>query len=270
VWVKSPGGATEEGEAGRTAQTPARVAMIVRAAAGTNVGRRRRVNEDRFAIAPELGLYLVADGMGGHSAGQVASELAAQAALRAVRTLRDAPVGPAEKLRFAVSSANRAIFEAACERPEFAGMGTTFVGVLCLDGAVALAHVGDSRAYLVRGGCIRQLTDDHSVVGELLRRREIDPDAAREHPHRHVLTRALGVRAGVEPDLAELAPSPGDVLALCSDGLTTHVRDGEIAELLGSPALPQAGVDGLIELANARGGEDNITVVVLRWEEGGS
>ena len=242
--------------------------MILRAAAGTNVGRRRRINEDRYAIAPELGLFLVADGMGGHTAGQVASELAAQAALRAVGTLQDAAVSLAEKLRFAVSSANRAIFEAARERPELAGMGTTLVAVLAHDGRVALAHVGDSRAYLVRGGRIRQLTDDHSVVGELLRRREISADAAREHPHRHVLTRALGVRAGVEPDLAELSPAAGDVFTLCSDGLTTHVRDEEIAERLAAHAVPEAGVDALIELANSRGGEDNITVVFLRWENG--
>jgi protein phosphatase len=198
----------------------------------------------------------------------VASELAAQAALRAVATLQDAAVSLAEKLRFAVSSANRAIFEAARERPELAGMGTTLVAVLAHDGRVALAHVGDSRAYLVRGGRIRQLTDDHSVVGELLRRREISADAAREHPHRHVLTRALGVRAAVEPDLAELSPSAGDVFTLCSDGLTTHVRDEEIAEHASAGAIPEAAVDALIDLANARGGEDNITVVVLRWENG--
>ncbi len=242
--------------------------MILRAAAGTNVGRRRRINEDRYAIAPELGLFLVADGMGGHTAGQVASELAAQAALRAIGTLQDAAVSLAEKLRFAVSSANRAIFEAARERPELAGMGTTLVAVLALEGRVALAHVGDSRAYLVRQGRIRQLTDDHSVVGELLRRREISADAAREHPHRHVLTRALGVRPVVEPDLAELSPSSGDVFALCSDGLTAHVRDEEIAEHAGPAAVPESAVDALIDLANARGGEDNITIVLLRWENG--
>jgi protein phosphatase len=243
--------------------------MIVRAAAGTNVGRRRRINEDRYAIAPELGLFLVADGMGGHTAGQVASELAAQAALREVGTLQGAPVSLAEKLRSAVGSANRSIFEAARERPELAGMGTTLVALLAHEGRVALAHVGDSRAYLVRGGRIRQLTDDHSVVGELLRRREISADAAREHPHRHVLTRALGVRPVVEPDLAELSPCAGDVFALCSDGLTGHVRDEEIAEHAGPADVLEKAVDALIDLANARGGEDNITVVLLRWEDGG-
>jgi protein phosphatase len=241
--------------------------MILRAAASTHVGRRRRMNEDRYALAPDLGLYLVADGMGGHTAGQVASEMAAEAALRAVRTLQGASASLAEKLRYAVTSANREIYQTGRQQPELAGMGTTLVSVLVLEGRAALAHVGDSRAYLVRGGRIRQLTDDHSVVGELLRRREISEDAAREHPHRHVLTRALGVRPVVEPDLAELSPEPDDVFVLCSDGLTVHVEDDEIAEHVVGAADPDACVENLVDLANARGGDDNITVLVLRWEK---
>ncbi|MEN8184878.1 MAG: Stp1/IreP family PP2C-type Ser/Thr phosphatase [Myxococcota bacterium] len=241
--------------------------MILRAAASTHVGRRRRINEDRYALAPDLGLYLVADGMGGHTAGQVASELAADAALRAVRTLQDTPASLAEKLRYAVTSANREIYQTARQRPELAGMGTTLVSVLVSEGRAALGHVGDSRAYLVRAGRIRQLTDDHSVVGELLRRREISPDAAREHPHRHVLTRALGVRPMVEPDLAELSPEPEDVFVLCSDGLTAHLEDDEIAARVDAEADPDVCVESLVETANERGGEDNITVLVLRWEK---
>jgi protein phosphatase len=241
--------------------------MLLRAAAGTNVGRRRRTNEDRYALAPDLGLYLVADGMGGHTAGQVASEMAAEAALRAVQTLQGATASLSEKLRYAVTSANREIFQAGKEQPELTGMGTTLVVLLAGEGRAALAHVGDSRAYLMRGGGIRQLTDDHSVVGELLRRREISADAAREHPHRHVLTRALGVRPGVEPDLAELSPEAGDVFALCSDGLTAHLHDDEIADLITGVDEPQQAVDTLIDLANARGGEDNITVLVVRCEK---
>jgi protein phosphatase len=225
------------------------------------------MNEDRYALAPDLGLYLVADGMGGHTAGQVASEMAAEAALRAVRTLQGASASLAEKLRYAVTSANREIYQTGRQQPELAGMGTTLVSVLVLEGRAALAHVGDSRAYLVRGGRIRQLTDDHSVVGELLRRREISEDAAREHPHRHVLTRALGVRPVVEPDLAELSPEPDDVFVLCSDGLTVHVEDDEIAEHVVGAADPDACVEGLVDLANSRGGDDNITVLVLRWEK---
>lgn len=241
--------------------------MILRAAASTHVGRKRRMNEDRYALAPDLGLYLVADGMGGHTAGQVASELAAEAALRAVRTLQGTSASLSEKLRYAVTSANREIYQTGRQQPELSGMGTTLVAVLVAEGRAALAHVGDSRAYLVRGGRIRQLTDDHSLVGELLRRREISEDAARDHPHRHVLTRALGVRPVVEPDLAELSPEAGDVFVLCSDGLTVHAQDHEICQQVLEEDDPDTCVESLVELANRRGGEDNITVLVLRWEK---
>ena len=231
--------------------------MILRAAAATDVGRRRGANEDRYALAPDLGLFLVADGMGGHSAGQVASQLAAEAALEAVRALDGASVSLTEKLRQAVEIANRRIHNAAQSQRELAGMGTTLVSILATEDRVALAHVGDSRAYLVRRGRIRCLTDDHSLVGELLRRREIDEAAAREHPHRHVLTRAVGVRRVVQPDLAELTPVAGDLFLMCSDGLTTHVEDAEIAEVVTPDAEPQDVCDQLVGTANERGGEGN-------------
>jgi len=241
--------------------------MILRAAASTDVGLRRKENEDRYALCPQLGLYLVADGMGGHSAGQVASELAAETALQAIQTLDGAAASLAEKLRYAVAAANRAIFGRAEEQPEYAGMGTTLVAFLADQERAALAHVGDSRAYLIRGRRIRQLTDDHSIVGELLRRREISEDAAREHPHRHVLTRALGVRRLVEPDLVELALEPRDVFVLCSDGLTNHVEDHEIAKWVCGGEELQETCEQLIDLANSRGGEDNSTVLLARCEK---
>jgi serine/threonine protein phosphatase PrpC len=241
--------------------------MMLRAAASTDVGLRRRINEDRYGLAPDLGLYLVADGMGGHTAGQVASELAADAALQAIRALEGASASLAEKLRYAVASANRAIYTTARQRPELAGMGTTLVCLLAGEGRAALAHVGDSRAYLVRADRIRQLTDDHSIVGELLRRNEISEDAAREHPHRHVLTRALGVRKAVEPDLAELTPQPGDIFVLCSDGLTNHVEDHEIAKTVAQESDMQEACERLIDLANGRGGEDNTTIIAVRCEK---
>jgi protein phosphatase len=241
--------------------------MIFRAAAQSDVGRRRRSNEDCCALAVDLGLYLVADGMGGHTAGQVASELAAQAAVTVLRTLADASLSLTEKLRHSVAAANREILEAARRRPELAGMGTTLVALLAAPDRVALAHVGDSRAYLVRNRQIRRLTDDHSLVAELVRRREISETAARGHPHRHVLTRALGVRRNVEPDLAELTPAAGDLFVLCSDGLTGHVEDEEIAAVsIEHPDLDEA-CERLIGLANSRGGEDNVTVVLVRCEK---
>jgi len=241
--------------------------MILRAAASTDVGMRRGANEDRYALAPDLGLFLVADGMGGHSAGQVASQLAAEAALEAVRALEGASVSLTEKLRQAVEIANRRIHNTAQAKRELAGMGTTLVAILATDERVALAHVGDSRAYLLRRGRIRCLTDDHSLVGELLRRREIDEAEAREHPHRHVLTRAVGVRRVVQAEPAELTPIEGDLFVMCSDGLTTHVEDDEIAEHALGDRDPQDVCDRLVAAANSRGGDDNITVVVVRYDK---
>ncbi len=241
--------------------------MILRAAARSDLGRKRAANEDRYALAPDLGLYLVADGMGGHRAGRVASELAAEATLAALRTLEAAEASLTDKLRYAVAAANRAVLSAARARPELTGMGTTLVALLAGRGRVALAHVGDSRAYLIRGGRIRQLTDDHSLVAELVRRREISARDARGHPHRHVLTRALGVRRTVEADLAELTPAAHDHFVLCSDGLTTQVDDAEIVQAVAADADLEAACEQLVELANARGGDDNISVVLVRCEK---
>jgi len=241
--------------------------MQLRAVASTHVGMRRKANEDRYGLAPDLGLYLVADGMGGHKAGQVASQMAAEAAIRAIDALDGASVSLAEKLRHSVAAANREIFNAAQAQPELAGMGTTLVSILVSEERVALAHVGDSRAYLVRGDRIRGLTDDHSVVGELLRRHEISEEAARGHPHRHVLTRALGVRPQTEPDLAEMTPQEGDIFVLCSDGLTSVVRDEEIAQFVLRETDLQSACEKLVAEANARGGPDNVTVLLIRCEK---
>lgn len=239
--------------------------MKLRAAARSDVGRRRRTNEDRCGEDLSLGLFLVADGMGGHTAGQVASGIAIDAVLEAVRA-GSAGTSLTERLRSAVAHANSQILRAAAARPELSGMGTTLAALLLREGRAAVAHVGDSRVYRVRAGRIRQLTDDHSLVGELQRRGEISAAAAREHPHRHVLTRALGVKPEAELDLGELAAEPGDVFVLCSDGLTHHVRDDEIAKALGMGEDLEAACGGLVALANARGGEDNITVLAVRCE----
>jgi protein phosphatase len=241
--------------------------MLLRSAASTHVGLRRQANEDRYAIVPELGLYVVADGMGGHRAGQVASQLAAEGAIRAIEALQGASVSLAERLRHAVSCANREIFTAAQARPELSGMGTTFVGMLFGGERLALAHVGDSRAYLLRQGRLRPLTDDHSIVGELLRRHEISAADAAQHPHRHVLTRALGVRPRTDPDLAEMTPLEGDVFVLCSDGLTGHLEDAEIAERVAAESDLQVAANDLVGAANSAGGLANITVLLVRYEK---
>jgi protein phosphatase len=243
--------------------------MILTAAARTDVGLRRSVNEDSFALAPELGLYVVADGMGGHAAGKLASVLASEGAVSALRQLAQSSASLTEKLRYCVAAANREIFETAQAKPELAGMGTTLVALLAGPGRIALAHVGDSRAYLIRGGLIRRLTDDHSLVAELVRRREITESAARGHPHRHVLTRALGVRGSVEADLAELTPAAEDLVVMCSDGLTGHLQDEEIAEIALRDTDLATACARLIELANVRGGEDNTTVALVRCDGAG-
>jgi protein phosphatase len=240
--------------------------MILTATARSDVGMVRTANEDRFALAPDLGLFLVADGMGGHIGGQLASSLAADGTVEALRGVADSSASPTDKLRFCVAAANHEIFMTAQAKPELTGMGTTLVALLAGEGRIGLAHVGDSRAYLVRGSRIRQLTRDHSLVADLVRRGEISADAARGHPHRHVLTRALGVRRSGLPDLGELTPAAGDMLLLCSDGLTEHVLDEEIAEVVGGPDEPDAICDKLVGLANARGGEDNSTVALVRCQ----
>jgi protein phosphatase len=241
--------------------------MKLEAAAASDVGQQRRANEDSYAVAEDHQFFVVADGMGGHAAGQIASQLACEAVVKAVDVSASSGGSLTERLRTAVLHANHEIFTTAQKRPELQGMGTTVVSILVAGDRAAVARVGDSRAYRVRSGRIRQLTDDHSLVGELVRRNEISADAAREHPHRHVLTRALGVRARVEPDLAELGLQAGDQFALCSDGLTSHVHDDEIAKVLTSGLGPQQACDRLVDLANARGGEDNITVLLVRVDE---
>jgi serine/threonine protein phosphatase PrpC len=240
--------------------------MKLTAAARSDVGRRRPANEDTYALAPELGLFLVADGMGGHRAGQVASGLAARAAVGTLRSLAGDSRGPSERLRSCVAAANGEILASSRIKPELAGMGTTVVALLAAGDRMALAHVGDSRAYRIRGGEIRRLTEDHTVVNELVRRGEISERAAEAHPHRHVLTKALGVRRAIEPDLLEMAPEPGDVYLLCSDGLTGHLADVEIAALVADAPDLDAAAARLVDLANGRGGDDNITVVLVACE----
>jgi serine/threonine protein phosphatase PrpC len=240
--------------------------MFLRATGCSHVGMRRQVNEDRYALAPDLGLFVVADGMGGHTAGQVASELATSAALAAVRSLKDGQTAPSDCLRQAIASANQRVLDEVKSRPELTGMGTTMVMLMATGSRATLAHVGDSRAYLIRDRQMRRLTTDHSLVGELVRRGRIDEAEAREHPHRHVLTRAIGVRDSVEPAVGEMSALAGDVFVLCSDGLTTHLEDEEIASLAEAEPDLNGACQNLVDAANARGGQDNTTIVMLRYE----
>jgi serine/threonine protein phosphatase PrpC len=237
---------------------------IGRAAGLTDTGRRRRQNEDAFVCEPPL--FAIADGMGGAQAGELASRLAAAAIEEA-----GAAVGDEAGVAGAVRAANARIFERSLTDPAVAGMGTTATVALVDEhaGTLTLAHVGDSRAYRYRGGELEQLTTDHSLVAELVRSGRLTEAEAAVHPHRSVITRALGTEADVEVDTLSLELEPGDLVLLCSDGLSAMVRDDEIARLLeGSDRDPHVSAERLVRAANAAGGEDNVTVVLFEMLEG--
>ena len=225
----------------------------------TDPGRKRRRNEDSYVIEPPL--FAVADGMGGAQAGEVASRLAAAA----FREFHDADnLDPEERLVAIVQEANRRIYERATGDAEVSWMGTTITAALVGDAGLAIGHVGDSRAYRLRGGEFEQLTDDHSLVADLVRSGRLTPEEADVHPQRSVITRALGTDPQVDVDTFTVPAESGDLFLLCSDGLTTMVDDGEIRDLVTSAKdLDQAG-KGLVKAANRAGGEDNVTVVLFR------
>jgi protein phosphatase len=232
---------------------------VVEETARTDTGRQRHANEDsHLARSP---MFVVADGMGGAQAGEVASRIAAESF--------DGGVGegsPEEELAGIAREANRRIFDLARSDPNRAGMGTTLTGALVSGDEVSIVHVGDSRAYLLRDGELRRLTRDHSLVEELRRRGQLTTEEAEEHPQRSVITRALGPEPEVELDVHTHQARAGDVFLLCSDGLTSMVREDRLREILvSSPTLGNA-ADRLVREANERGGRDNITVVCFRVE----
>jgi PPM family protein phosphatase len=234
---------------------------VVEQYVGTDTGRQRRANED--SVLARSPLFVVADGMGGAQAGEVASRLAIESFQHGLEDATDAEGGLAEYAR----AANISIHERSQANAEHAGMGTTLTAVYVGAEEVAIAHVGDSRAYCLRGGELLRLTDDHSLVDELIRQGKLTPEEAVAHPQRSVITRALGPEPEVEIDTRSYRARDGDVYLLCSDGLTTMVSDGSLAEiLLTHPQLRDAG-EALIAAANEAGGRDNITVVLLRVEE---
>ncbi len=255
--------------------------MEYSAAAKSDVGRKRQGNEDSLCMAPEIGLYAVADGMGGHAAGEVASRLAVETIREWMeKYLGGAEVAVAEEptavgsreANFLLSSirlANRIIFDAARGRREYRGMGTTLVSVLVVNNRVALAHVGDSRIYRIRDGQIVQLSRDHSVVQQQVDRGILSPDEAHESQYRHLITRALGLKDSVEVDLAEEPVLPEDFLLLCSDGLSDLLEDEEILAIVREHAddLEKA-CQALVDQANYKGGDDNITAMLIQARAG--
>jgi serine/threonine protein phosphatase PrpC len=229
----------------------------------TDTGRQRHANEDAlFAGAP---LFAVADGMGGAQAGEVAAQMATDA----FQADRPSDEAPEPYLRRVVEAANDEIHGYAQRDASRSGMGTTLTAALLRDDEISLAHVGDSRAYLLRNGELKRLTSDHSLVEELRRQGRLTEAQAEEHPQRSIITRALGPEEEVDVDTMTYPARAGDVVLLCSDGLTTMVHEPRIADILaGAPSL-EAAVDQLVREANEMGGRDNITVVLFRLEEEG-
>ena len=250
----------------------------------TDVGLKRGHNEDNYLINEELNLFVVADGMGGHVGGEYASAIAVNTVEEIVTSLEVGSSGldgevdtqeltdPVEvtrhRLAHAIRLAGRRIFEKAREQPEYHGMGTTAV-VVQIDGANAyVAHVGDSRVYLMRDGKVEQVTEDHSLIAEKIRHGLITEEEAKTHRMRNVITRSLGYQEDVEVDLQVRAVRRGDTYLLCSDGLSGHVNGDEMGAVMAQHG-PQAAARALIELACERGGDDNITCVIARVDDVG-
>jgi serine/threonine protein phosphatase PrpC len=246
----------------------------------SDVGRKRKGNEDSLFVNPEQHLFVVADGMGGHAAGEVASKVAVDSINEFVcLTGGDEeitwPFGLDEnisydgnRLKTSIRYANRKVLEATKEKSEYEGMATTVAAVLVDGDTGNIGHVGDSRVYLLRDGQITQLTSDHSWVNEQIQSGVISPDQARTHPLRNVVTRALGGKPDLLVDMQQHKAKAGDILLLCSDGLTTMIADDEIAKVVQeAKGDVDKAAQALVNSANAKGGEDNITVLLIRFDE---
>jgi serine/threonine protein phosphatase PrpC len=237
--------------------------MRLRSGTRTDIGRKRQSNEDCFAALDDRALYVVADGMGGHAAGAVAARIAVD---RLVLELESARPG-AERLRRAIRAANEAVHARASAERAMRGMGTTVAALWIAENVAHVAHVGDSRVYRLRGGSFAPLTLDHSPLAERIFRGRMPATAARLDPVRHVITRAVGVRPTVEPDVASVPVHAGDAFLLCTDGVTSLVEEGEIAGVVADCRDDLAtAAEVLIEVANSRGGDDNSTAVIVVCE----
>jgi len=229
----------------------------------SDVGRVRTHNEDAVLLSSPL--FAVADGLGGHRAGEIASTVAIEALMEAAPAHADA-----KALGRAVRAANRAVIEAAREGQGHSGMGTTLTAAIVEGTCVAVAHVGDSRMYLLHNGLLERITEDHSLVADMIRSGQLTEEESREHPNRSVITRALGSDPNMYADTFEVDVSPGDRLLLCSDGLTSMLTDGQIADILNEIRDPESAVRALVDAANAAGGHDNISVVLVDIPEDAS
>ncbi len=245
----------------------------MRAAGVTDVGKVRQINQDSFEILENQCIYIVADGMGGHAAGDQASRIAVKTITEILSAYDFSTDNPSEQaseplvieelIRYALQEANEQILLASLSNQHLQGMGTTAIVAVAHHGNLYIGHVGDSRTYLIRNRQVSQLTEDHSVVQQLVRTGAISEEEAQVHPYKNVITRCLGMQANVEPDTMELELQPGDRILMCSDGLSNMVSNLILQEVVEAHSEPLPACEKLIALANENGGTDNITVLLL-------
>jgi protein phosphatase len=253
--------------------------MRLSSAGRTHVGMKRTHNEDSLRLLREENLFIVADGMGGHASGEVASQMSVETLAEFFRaTAEDDEITWPYKMDKGrkyeenrvvngIKLSNRRIFESASRDARLKGMGTTIVVLFFVNGLAYIAHVGDSRIYRFRDGQLKQLTEDHSLLNDYIKMKNLTPEEIEAFPHKNVIVRALGMKETVQVDVAHDVPQPGDIYLLCSDGLSGMVHDDEMAELLneGGDDL-DVKCQRLIDRANEHGGTDNITVILVRYE----
>ncbi|RPJ56660.1 MAG: Stp1/IreP family PP2C-type Ser/Thr phosphatase [Acidobacteria bacterium] len=257
------------------------VKTMLPSAALSDPGRKRQINEDYFLVNRRHDLYVLADGMGGHAAGEVASQLVAGTIEEFVLLVNESaeitwPFGYSVRMPYehnvlqtAVQLANSRVSHTAQQSEQYTGMGATVVVVWIRGTKAFYCHIGDSRIYLLREGQLSRLTQDHSLVQEQISRGLITPEEAKTHRLRHVVTRAVGGRDSVDVSVQEQGLQVGDLLLLCSDGLTDCVTDSEICRIMGTPARPEELCQELVDTANRGGGDDNITVVLVQYSPNG-
>lgn len=253
--------------------------LRIEVAGQTDVGRKRTHNEDNFAIMPEFGLYVVADGMGGHASGEIASRMAVETLQEFFESTGSDPErtwpykmdrsrGYEEnRLITGIKLCNLRIFESAQKNPKQRGMGTTLVSLFAVEDGVYVAHVGDSRVYRIRAGQLEQLTEDHSLLNDYKKMKRLTEEEIKNFPHKNVIVRALGMKDTVKVDTRLEEPRAGDMMLLCTDGLCGPMSDEEILAVVNSATDLPSAVSELIAGANAAGGPDNITCVIARWVE---
>ena len=254
--------------------------MHIEVAGNTHVGMKRNHNEDNYLILPDQNLCCVADGMGGHSSGEIASKIAVDELGEFFRMtaedqeatwpfkMEKARNYDENRLATGIKLANKSIFDKASSDLKFKGMGTTIVSLHFTQGAAYVGHVGDSRVYFFRQGVLTQVTEDHSLLNDYLKAKKLTPEEIENFPHKNVIVRALGMKETVVVDVAKVEPQQGDVFLLCSDGLSGMVTDPQMQEVLARTSELEKACAQLIDLANANGGNDNVTCVLARYHAG--